>query len=415
MRLKALAVTVLAASVIPAAPAGAAPAGVPLVRMRDGHGSDLLLRLDPATLRQVGRPLRTFSGGSDLRVAPDGGMLAFADPARRGRRGGRIHIVDLAGWRSAGVVLVGRHGWLVLGWAGENRLVAVADDGPGRRHLIWVDAETRKVLARRPFSGWLVNTLPVPGGVAVVVGPNDGAGPLRVLLADEHGGVRAIRVDGIDAGATYAEPFDPPGRVLTPGATADPDTGRLYIVAARGLLAAEVDLASGAVDYHSLGASASKGNVGVWWRHAVWAGEGRIAVTGDHWPAVRGRRPPPGPVPDPFGLRMIDTSDWSIGTLDARTDSMHVAEGTVLASGTRFFNGGRRTESTGLIAFDHAGRRAYTRFRGRPVVLLGSRGRLGYVWVRRDRTAHVIDLPSGRSLHTIRTGRRAPFLLSPDP
>ena len=413
MKLRTLALALLAACALPAAPAEATPADVPLIRMRDGHGSDLLFRLNPRTLQQVGRPIRTFRGGSDLRVSPDGGMLAFADPAQRGRRGARIHFVDLAGWRSMGFARVGRHGWLVLGWAGEDRLVAVADEGPGRRHLIWVDATSRKVLARRPYSGWLVNTVTVPGGLAVVVGPSEGAGPVRILLADEHGGVRRIPVAGINAGAEYAEAPGPSGRVLTPGVTVDRETGRLYVVAARGLLAAEVDLASGMVAYHSLGASSSKGNVGVWWRDATWAGDGRIAVTGDHWPAIRGRREPAGPIPVPFGLRMIDTSDWSIATLDARTDSMHVGDGTVLASGTQSFRAGRRTESTGLLAFDDAGRRVYTRFRGRPVVLLGSRGSLGYLWIRRTRTAHVIDLASGRTVNTIRTGRRAPWLLSP--
>ena len=45
--------------------------------------------------------------------------------------------------------------------------------------------------------------------------------------------------------------------------------------------------------------------------------------------------------------------------------------------------------------------------------LLGNRGELGYVWVRRTRTAHVIALDSGRTVNSIRTGRRVPFLLSP--
>jgi hypothetical protein len=92
---------------------------------------------------------------------------------------------------------------------------------------------------------------------------------------------------------------------------------------------------------------------------------------------------------------------------------MHVAGGTVLAAGTRYFDAGRRNESTGLLAFNEAGQRAFTRFRGQMVTLLGSRGRLGYVWVRRSRTAHVIDLDSGRTLQELRTGPRAPFLLSP--
>jgi hypothetical protein len=55
----------------------------------------------------------------------------------------------------------------------------------------------------------------------------------------------------------------------------------------------------------------------------------------------------------------------------------------------------------------------FSRFPGLPVALLGSRGELGYVWVRRTRTAHVIDLKNGRTLNTIRTGNRVPFLLSP--
>jgi hypothetical protein len=136
-------------------------------------------------------------------------------------------------------------------------------------------------------------------------------------------------------------------------------------------------------------------------------------VTGSTWPPVRRGRPFNGPVP--FGVRMIDTATWTITTLDARPDSMHVTGDTVLAAGTRWFDGSRRSESTGLLAFDEEGRRAYTRFRGRQVALLGSRGNLGYVWVRRTRTAHVIDLASGRTLNTLRGGRRSPFLLSPTP
>jgi hypothetical protein len=192
--------------------------------------------------------------------------------------------------------------------------------------------------------------------------------------------------------------------------TVNPDTGRLYAVAASGLLAAEADLATGAVAYHPLGASASKGNIEVWLRYATWAGDGRIAVTGHDWPRRRGPRFD-GPVP--YGLRIIDTADWSIRTFDPRTDTMHATGETVLAAGTRFFGAGRRTESIGLLAFDEFGRRVFTRFRGRPVALLGSRGRLAYVWIRRTRTAHVIDLDSGWTINAIRTGNRVPSLLSP--
>jgi hypothetical protein len=406
MKPKLLALALLvAAGLAPSVSAQESPGNVPLVRMRDGHGSDLLFRLNPRTLQQIGRPIRTFIGGSGLDVSSDGSRLAFADGSRRGAR---IHFVDLARWRSMGVARLGRVGWVSVGWVSQDRVVAIAGEGSGRQRLLWVDAKSRKVVARRPYAGWMANALSVRGGVALALGPREGVGPLRIMLVDPNGGIRTIRLDGIEAGAKYAEPG---GRVLTPAVAVDHEGGRLFVVAARGLLVAEVDLASGAVGYHSLGASASKGNADIWWRHAVWAGNGRVAVTGDHWPPVRGRRLSNGPVP--FGVRMIDTASWTIATLDPRPDSMHVAGDTVLASGTRWFDGGRRSESTGLLAFDDAGRRAFTRFRGLPVALLGSRGRLGYVWVRRTRTAHVIDMADGRTLNTIRTGNRIPFLLSP--
>ena len=409
MRPIAVVSILLAGGLIAALPptAQGSPAGTPLVRMRDGHGSDLLFRLNPRTLQQVGRPLRTFRGGSDLKLSPDGSRLAFADPWHGGaRRGARIHFVDLAGWRSKGVARLGRHAWFTMGWVSEDRVVAITGDDPGRERFIWVDANTRKVLARRAFSGWTANSVPVPGGLAVALGPSEGTGPLRILLLDPNGGVRTIVVDGVRAGADYR---DRGGEVLTPAVTVDPGTGHLYVVAARGLLVAEVELTTGVVAYHSLGASASKGDIAVWWRYAASTGDGHIAVTGDHWPRPRGRVFD-GPVP--FGLRMIDTSDWSIATLHEQTDAMHVADGAVLATGTRYFEPGR-SESYGLQAFDTSGRRVFTRFRGLRVALLGSRGRLAYAWVRRTRRAHVIDLATGRTLDTIRTGRGAPHLLSP--
>ena len=286
MRLRLIGL-VLGAAVLapPSAAAQDTSADAPLVRMRDGHGSDLLFRVNPRTLQQVGRPIRTFRNGTGLSISPDGTRLAFADGAhprhpRARRRTARIHFVNLTRWRSMGVARVGRVSWLTLGWASWDRVVAVADDGVGPQRLLWVDASTRKVLARRGYSGWAAYTLPIPGGLAVQVGPAEGVGPLRILLLDANGGVRTVTLDGIRTGANY----DDGGEVLTPAVTVDPDGGRLYAVAVRGTLVAEVELATGAVSYHSLGASAAKGNVDVWWRQAVWAGDGRIALTGNHWP-----------------------------------------------------------------------------------------------------------------------------------
>ena len=162
-------------------------------------------------------------------------------------------------------------------------------------------------------------------------------------------------------------------------------------MAADELVVAEVDPTTGTVSHHSLGAAASKGNLHVWWRHAQWAGDGRIAVTGDHWrPAPPGRRTPLGP--DPFGVRLIDTADWSIDTLDPRPDTMHVAGDIVLASGTRSSAAVGRAGAPGCSPSTTRARARSRASAASTSGLLGSRGELGYVWVRRTRRAHVIDL-----------------------
>jgi hypothetical protein len=389
----------IAVCLTPAAGAQERPTSAPLVRMRDGHGSDLLFRVHPRTLRQLSRPIRTFRNAADLALSADGRLLAHTDGSRARSR---IHFVDVAGWRSLGVARLGRQGPLNVGWVGPNRVVAIAGQGYGRQRLLWVGVRSRKVVARRAFAGRLMNSLTVPGGFAVALAPEGRIGPLRLLLADVQGGTRTVRLDGIPAGGNEGE-HD--ARYLTPGLAVDHEGGRLFAVGARGLLVAEVALGSGEVTYHSLGASAAKGNVDVWWRQAAWAGNGRIAVSGERYR--------PGRAPLPLGVRVIDTSDWSITTLDPRPSVMHVAGDTVLAYGTRWFGDGRPSESTGLLAFDGTGTRIFTRFRGQQIATLGTRGHLLYAWVRRTRTLHVMDVRDGRTLNEVHTSRRIPFLLTP--
>ena len=405
MRPAALALALLvAASFAPPAMGQERPADAPLVRMRDGHGSDLLFRVHPRTLRPLSRPIRTFRSGAGMALSSDGRQLAYT---AGWRAGSRIHFVDLARWRSRGVARLGRQGPLGVGWVGPNRVVAITGQGVGRLRLLWVDATSRKVVGRRAFSGRILDALPVPGGFALALAPEGRVGSLRLLIADANGGARAIELEGVPAGGNEAEARP---RYLKPGIAVDHEGGRVFVVAARGSLVAEVGLATGEVTYHSLGASASKGNIDVWWRDAAWVGDGRIAVSGEHFPPASGRRLS-GPVP--FGVRLIDTGDWSMTTLDPRPSVMHVSGDTVLAYGTRWFSGNRRSESTGLLAFDATGRRSFARFHGQDVATLGSRGHLVYAWVRRTRTLHVIDLRDGRTVNEVHTSRRIPFLLTP--
>jgi hypothetical protein len=201
----------------------------------------------------------------------------------------------------------------------------------------------------------------------------------------------------------------------------DAEAGVAYVVAAGPMLVARIEFASGAVDYHPLRvldaaerAVAAKGSVAAWWREASWLGDGRIAVTGHYEPPFRpGRRMQLGP--RPFGVRLIDTRDWTVRTLDRRAMLMHLAGELLLGNGTSWDVRARRRRSTGLLAFDARGRGVFTRFRGADVSVLGSYDRLAYVWVRPTRMLHVLDLRAGQSLRSERVGpSRLPFLFSAD-
>ena len=410
MRTKLLGLAVVGAAMVASAatPAGepaGAPPGTPLVREREGRQHDLLFRLNPHTLEEVGRPLRTFRYSGWQMLSPDGSRLAVADAKDRAR----VQLIDTASWRSTHVTRLQGRTPLALGWLSADRLLARTAYPVGRQRLSVIDARSGRVVARRTLRGWTMGSYAMPGGQALAVARRGRVGPLRVVLVDASGALRTVVLDRVLAGGEDSEPA---GRQLTPGIAVDPGSGRLYVVAARGLLVAEIDPVSGAVTYHSLGASASKGNIDVWWRDAHWAGEGRIAVTGERFPPIGKRRRPRAAVP--FGARLIDTRDWTIRTLDPRPNTLQTAGTTLLAHGTRWFPSGRRPERSGLLGFDSAGRRLFSRFRDRDVVICGTRGRLAYVWVRQAKTVHVIDVRNGHTLRRV-SERRPPFLVTATP
>jgi hypothetical protein len=279
--------------------------------------------------------------------------------------------------------------------------VAITNPSRGPQRILWIDPFRKRVLERRAFRGSMLEGVPVPGGYALALAPKTGTGPMRLLIAKADGGTQTIELDGIVGGAPAGGER---GRFLKPAFAVDEEGGRLYAIAARGDVAAEVDLATGAVEHHALGASASKGNVDIWLRYAEWAGNGQVLVHGQRWPAPRreGRRPPP---PEPFGAALIDTADWSMTTLDARANSAQVVWDVVLAHG----------HDTGLLAFGLDGDRRFARFRDKRVLALGSSGTLAYVWIWGDRELHVIDVRDGRTVREfdMRLSKRIPSLLVP--
>jgi hypothetical protein len=150
----------------------------------------------------------------------------------------------------------------------------------------------------------------------------------------------------------------------------------------------------------------------VWWRDAAWFGGHTIAVSGyDGFPTRRGKRfPPP---PEPYGVRLIDTTNWTITTLSRRTDQLFVAGDRLLAHGSIWSPRWKHVSSTGLLAFAEDGQPAFTRFPGQRVVVIGTHRHFAYVWVIRARALHVIDMRDGRTLRKMPArARNLPVLLS---
>jgi hypothetical protein len=399
-------------------PARSAPESVqaPLVRLferADGHGDRLAL-VDPQTLRPVSRGLPTFVDGLGGTFSPDGRLFAYGTGFDRRAL---VQLIDVQRWSTRARLNLGNDGPVAPAWPTQDRLIAVTGEGFGRQRLLVLTAPGGQVLARRSFRGRRIASATTPLGLVMLVAPDRGIGPARILYAGVDGGIRTIEVARIRAGGNEGRRRG--GRFRVPGLTVDPVARAAYLVAAGPMLAARIDLASGTVAYHKLKtigaprpAVAAKGSVAAWWRSATWLGDGRIAVTGHYEPPFRsGRRPQP---PTPFGARLIDTRDWTIRTLHPDAMLIHRAGERLLANGTVWRAVGKPETSTGLLAFDLHGRRVFTRFRGADVSVLGSHGRLAYVWVRPTRMLHVLDLRSGKTLRRERLGpSRLPFLFSP--
>jgi hypothetical protein len=387
----------------------------PLVRLferPDGHG-DRLARVDPQTLRPVSPSLPTFLDGLGGAFSPDGRLFAYGN-GFDGRA--LVQLIDVQRWSTRARITLGGDGPVALAWPTQDRLIAVTGESFGRQRLLVLAAPGGQVLARGSFRGRRLADAATPLGLVMLVAPDRGMGPARILHAGVNGDLRRIEVTRIRAGGNEGRRRG--GRFRVPGLTVDPVARAAYLVAAGPMLVARIDLTSGAVAYHELErvgpvgpAVAAKGNVAAWWRHASWLGDGRIAVSGHYEPPLRrGRRPQP---LRPFGVRLIDTRDWTIRTLHPDAMFVRQAGEHLLANGTVWHRGEKRSTSTGLLAFDVQGRRAFTRFRGADVSVLGTHGRLAYVWVRPTRMLHVLDLRSGDSLRRERVGpARVPFLFS---
>ena len=230
----------------------------------------------------------------------------------------------------------------------------------GPTTVVTVDPIARRVLARRRLAGGLARVAATPDGPVLLLAPRALIGPATLATVDAAGAVERLPLDGVSAGVIATGDVPSVEHVRTPALAVDSERRRAYVLPARPY-AVEIDLRRQRVRVHPLvprpsplerlrellepsaAASAQVGSV----RSAAWVGGARIALSGHDAAVVRH---PDGRVEAerrPAGLRVIDTRDWSVRTLDERVSAFSAAAGLLLTSGP----GGR-----GLAAYSPDGR-----------------------------------------------------------
>jgi hypothetical protein len=382
----------------------------PLFGVARVDGSRVLAEIAPRTLRPRPRgrvPLPRGVTGWPWAFSPDCTRVAVS-----GRRGGVIQLVDIERARRAGTVKVG--GWAAasaIAWPTADRLVAVAGPYP-RPRIVTLAMPGGGVVATERLGGSPTVSEPTSLGMVVLAAPLNRIGAATLVLARPDGRALRVRLDRIKVG--YEAPRRNPllGRQLVAGLAVDEAGGRAYVVAANEPLLAEVDLLGGAVTYRDLGGgsagsvTAAKGLAYGAYRTARWVGPGTIAVSGEesrlrqHWRrAVRH-----GALPNtlnPYGLRLIRVSDWTVTTLNASL-RWFLQAGDALVGADVLPVTQDKSKATGLVAFGLDGERRFARFAGNERIgLWGAAWPYAYVTSWRPRRTYVVDLRSGRTVNAL--------------
>jgi hypothetical protein len=428
MRIPCIALTAVAAlaACTAAAPAAAAPPAAalastsscappagPLHGITRIDGRRTVARFAPRTLRplrapRVPVPLRVVA--ADAAFAPGCGRVAL--PVHRGP----IVVVNVRHNRRWGnLTLGGRSPIGRLAWPRQDRLTGFAGRHNSPR-VVTISLPDGAVVGTHRVGGrpWVSEATSL--GMVMLAGPGDRIGPLTLLLATPDGGLLRAPLARIRGGYEDHGPSAPAPEV-TPGLAVDEASATAYVVAATESLVAEVDLLSGAVTYHELRrAGSAAGPVATAadristgpYRVARWLGDGTIAVAGGDVRPLRGlsRRSSegrPATRVEPAGLQLIQTSDWSLTTLDPFLFGFALAGDALV--GMRWAG-----ERLGVYG---AGADRVVRIRGsRPRGPVAAAWPYAYVTVRLPRVTHVVDLRTGRRVNTI-DARRPPALLVP--
>ena len=408
-----------------------APTPTPLLGFAPAGGySQALVRLDPQTLARSGRRYvvtgdHTFAWS----FSPDRSRLVL------GGQSGTLLLVDAKKLRELGYVDTGVYKLVqATQWVGRRQVVAAVADccGIGPTTLVAVDTVKRKVVARRRLAGSLQAAAHVPKGLVLLLGPTFGVGPSRLVVVGPRASVRTAALDRIRSGRDRETEASRIVTYSSPALVTDPEGHTAYVLDS-GSEAAEIDLATLAVTYHSLSRPVSLlGRLDGWLedtaqakgapdggtRHAIWLGNGVLALYGVDDHATLDAAGIPQLTSTPAGLRLVNTRDWSVRMLDADADTVAVAQSALLTTGSAWHSDTQTETGTGLTIFGADGAVRAHLFGSRPLWLetVGSRAfvpltpaappaAIGY---------DVVDVRSGEVVATVH-GRELPMVLGSQP
>jgi hypothetical protein len=292
-----------------------------------------------------------------------------------------------------------------LAWTSPSRVVALVGRSvccPAPLSVVAADVESRRVLRRQRIPGTVLHIARSSRGLVLLTAPSGSIGPASLVLVDARGLHRTrlapMRAGEIPGGGGVS-------RWHLPGLAVDAAGNTAYVIDPDGW-AAKIGLATLPVSHHQLTHQRSllarldnwlapsadaKGDSGPI-RHAQWLGSGLLLVAGSN---VRDTERSPASYPS--GLQLVDTRNWTVQTLDPKADSFAIADGLLLATGTRWHSTANPT-GIGLTAYGRDGKRRFALFPGRDVWLAATDaiGTRAYIGVDGWKRWALVDLRTGR-------------------
>jgi hypothetical protein len=382
-----------------------------------------LVRADARTLRPArGRslPLARHAYGPSL--SPDGKLLAL------GGESGDVWLVDTRRLRVTGSVGAEGYGHVVeTAWLG-GRLVAVVDRCCTEQRVTEgltvsvLDPVRRRGIMGHTLNGSIQAAERTDSKLVLLVGPRAELGTARLVVADAQGETATVSLDRIAAGAEIRTGHTV-SRSARPGLALDRERNRAFVVGA-GEPVAEVDLTTLSVQYHELRAPVSLlGRLRDWLepeaaakvmpngpeRHARWLGNGYLAVWGLDNTTTLDERGNGQMRQSAAGVKLIDTRDWSVRTLDPQASGLAVADRTLLAFGWLWDSSAQQAAGVGLTAYGDDGSPQFHRFGAVPLYAVHVVGSRAFVPV--SESAYVVlDPQTGRVLRRISGRMPEPIL-----